>query len=343
MSNLATNLESFPLNYVIDEFNGWLSDKSENSAKAYRIDATQFFKVIFKKEPRFVTIEDMYGLKSLDGSRFLAHLKEEGMKNATIKRKFDAITSFINRLKSDYPAINEKVFDKIMLDNPENDRKPWGNIKWYEAQLVWNHAFDKIPDGRELGSLVFLGCVTSMRVEALLSLTWEDHFFVKEEKGIMVDYIDILDKKKRHKKAISKSVYNVLRDNLNHTGKLFPTLTTHMVGANLKAIFTELGFDARRNLSFHSFKKCGVNRIIEKTGNIYKAKEQGNHSSIATTEKYYIEATEDLTQSTSYTIDEEIDVVTALSDFTKEELVLAIAQISEGAKFEIIRKLNAQV
>jgi integrase len=344
MTNLAyqqNNVEVLPINYIYDYYKSFLATKSENTAKNYDCDIKMFFEVIYNKEPKYVTIEDIEGTKTIHATRYYTYLvHEKNFKNATVKRKIESVKSFFNFLKADFKNVNIHIFDNLVLDNEANDREGWANIKWHEAEMMWNYALEQQMEGNQMGMLIKLACVTSIRLEALLTLTWENNFFQKDERGVLVNYIDVIDKKKKHKKAISEEFYNELREKLNKEGKLFPNLHKHKVGKYIKVIVNDLGFDKRKKYSFHSLKKCGVNRVLEKTGNIYKAKEQGNHSSIATTEGYYVEVTEDLTQQASYMLDKEIDITKELDGLSKEELVRAIMQMSDSAKFELLRIIN---
>jgi integrase len=340
MTNLAYNIERIGYNYIVDEFESWLKTLSKNTAKNYKSDIELFCNVVFGKELKFVTVEELENLKTLHANRFYAYLKyEQNAKNSTIKRRFNSVKSFLKQLKRDYKKINVDALD-IKLESEKIDRQGWGNISWKEAEMLWKYAGEKQIEGHQMEMLIKLACVTSIRLEALLSLEWEKHFFVKNERGIDVNYIDVVDKTKRHKKSISDKFYNELREKLGTTGKLFPNLHAQKARDYLKEILDDLGFDERRNISFHSLKKCGVNRVLEKTGNLHKAKEQGNHSSIATTEDYYIEIQEDLTQMASYTLDEEIDIVKELKDVSRDDLISAIAQMSDSAKFELLRIIN---
>lgn len=344
MTNLAcklNNVEAFPVNYIIDYFYAFLSTKSKSTAKSYEGDLKIFFDVVYGKETQYVTIEDIEETKTLHATRFYNYLlHEKKYKNATVKRKIESVRSFFNYLKADFNKVNIHIFDNLALDSKANDREGWGNIRWHEAEMMWDYALQNKMEGCQMGMLIKLASVTSIRLDALLSLTWEANFFQKDERGLLVNYIEVVDKKKKHKKAISESLYNELREKLGTTGKLFPNLYAHKVGRYINTIVDALGFDKRRNIKFHSLKKCGVNRVLEKTGNIYKAKEQGNHSSIATTEGYYVEVMEDLTQQPSYTLDQEVNVVEALADLSKEEIIRVITQISDSAKFELLRVIN---
>jgi integrase len=341
MAVLATKekITDIGLNYVYEYFESWLSTLSKNTAKNYKSDVELFCEVVLDKEIKFVTIEDLESLKTLHAHRFFTYMKhEQQAKNATIKRRFNAVRSFLKTLKKDFKNINPNLM-QMSLPSEKVDRKGWGNLTWDEAKQIWEYALENQIEGLEMGLLIKLACVTSIRIEALLELTWENNFFKKNEKGIIVNYIDTYDKGQRVKAPISDKMYEELRQ-LGDSGKLFKNLYAQKARNYLKEILKALNIDERRNISFHSLKKAGVNRVLEKTGNLYLAKIQGKHKSIATTESYYIELQEDLTQHPSYTLDEEINIKNELEKYSKEELIKAISELSDMAKFELLRKLN---
>lgn len=309
---------------------------SDNTSTAYRTDLTQFFEFSFNKEPKFVTIKDICSLTSVNAMRYHNHIKDKA-KNATVKRKITHVRKFLKALKVDHKEINDNIFDNVKLLSADIDKERYGNIEWHEAFLFIEYAHIEQMEGNQMAMLLKLASISSIRLSALLSLTWEDDFRTKMEKNTLVNYIDKVDKGTRHKTPISQSFYNELQDKLGTTGKLFPNLHAHKVGRLLKKIFDFFEIDPKRNLKFHSFKKCGVNRILEMTGDLTKAQIQGKHKSIITTQNDYVALKEDLTQSPSFTIDQEIDVGKELNDLSKDDLLQAISKLSEAAKFELLR------
>ncbi|EJW14040.1 site-specific integrase [Paenibacillus alvei] len=316
------------------------SQRAENTADAYRTDLTQFFKFTFNREPQFVRISDIEQLTSVDAMAYHNHLKSKKLKNASIKRKISSAREFIKSLKVDYPAINEYIFDNVKLDSVDLDRKGYGNLEWDEAFLFIEYAYIEQMEGNQMAMLLKLASITSIRLEALLTLTWEDDFRTKMEKGVLVNYIDKVDKKTRHQTPISDKFYNELRLMLGTSGKLFPNLYKHKVGLFLKQIREYFEIDPNRNIRFHSFKKCGVNRVLEKTGDLTKAQIQGKHKSIITTQNSYVALKDDLTLKPSYTLDQDINVVDEIKHLSSDELLNAIAQLSDSAQFELLRIIN---
>ncbi|KRE70872.1 tyrosine-type recombinase/integrase [Paenibacillus sp. Soil750] len=323
--------------------------RSKGTALAYRTDINQFLNFTFNKEAQFVTMDMIISLTRLEAMKYHNHLKEPDengikTKNATIKRKINAVKSFLNSLKVDYRDINENIFDNCKLENASLDQEGYGNLDWDEAFLFIEYAHIEQMEGNQMAMILKLACITSIRLDTLLSLDWEENFRVKNEKGILVNYIDAVDKHTRHQTPISLIFYNELREKLGTDGKLFPNLHAHKVGRLLKEIIAYFEIDPKRNIKFHSFKKCGVNRVLEKTGDLTKAQVQGKHKSIVTTlrttQSSYIEMIDVLTTTSSFTLDQDVNVIDKASTLSKEELLIALLKMSNSAQFELLRIIN---
>jgi integrase len=336
-------------NYINKYVEGWLLNLSETSRNCYLIDVKQFFKVVLKNEIQFVTIDDIYSISTLDISNYIKYLKNEhvnrdgskGLKNASIKRKINVLRSLFKYLQSNFKDINPAIFNSIKLPSEDLDRESYSVVKWEEGKKMWEYAEQNFgEESNQIAMLIKLACITSIRLNALLNITWEEHFFQKEQKGEIINYIEVIDKNKKHKKSISTEFYNELRNKLDNTGKLFPSLYPHKVGKYIKEIVDALEFDERRKITFHSLKKAGIHRTLEKYGDLEKARIQGNHSSMNTTVKHYMEFSEDLTELPSYSLDQDVDVLPIVNNLSKDELVQAILKMSDSSKLELIRILD---
>lgn len=334
--------------YIGKYYQLFLGRFKEKTAINYKTDLNMFFLQVYGKKSEHVTISDVESTTMLDAMMYYQWLTEDieskdgiirpRYKNASVNRKLNAIKSFFRFLNTQFDTIDEKIFRNCDSKNPELDSEGWDGLDWEEAISIWEYAEEHY--GNEIASLFKLASITSVRLDALINSTWEDSWFIKKENGVSINYIEVVDKSKKHKKPISSKLFNELQEKLGSTGRLFPTLYPTKVGKILKEVLTELNFDPRRNIKFHSFKKAGVMRSLEKTGNMYKAKEQGNHSSMTTAEKYYLKYKECLMDMTSYTMDLEVNISEELSEYSNEELLGAIEQLSDGAKYELLRILE---
>lgn len=342
MTNLAcANINEVVYMYdqkFVDFFNEYINGhRSENSGGAYKTDLKQFFKHTFDKEIQQVRISDILSLTSLEAMTYHNYLKSKKFKNSTIKRKIQAVKGLISALKVDYQDINDNIFDNCKIDSVDLDKEAYGNLDWDEAFLFIEYAHIEQMAGNQMSMLLKLACISSIRLDALLSLGWEESFRTKVEKGRVINYIDTVDKGTRHQTPISDRFYNELREMLGTSGKLFPNLYAHKVGKFLKEIREYFDIDERRNIKFHSFKKCGVNRVLDRTGDLTKAQLQGKHKSIVTTQNSYIALKDELTLKPSYTLDQEVNITDEINHLTHKELLSSIAQLSDSAQYELLR------
>lgn len=347
VENSVVNLQNDSLNEYYEVF---LGKQSENTAKAYKTAINLMSKLFFQKEMKFVTLTELRSIKMLDIMKLYQWLEEkvdDGIggvkpryKTATINKHVNGMKSFFRFLNKEFKDISEDVFGNIDLKSPDLDSNGWGGLEWIEAIAIWEYAQDNMGEKSNKLSMLFkLASVTSIRLEALLSLEWGVHWFTKVEHGMTINYVDVIDKNKRHKKPVSEMFYNELREKLTDD-KLFKGLNKDNVGEKLKECLDALNYDSRRNIKFHSFKKAGVMRALEVTDNMYKAKEQGNHSSMTTAEKYYLKYKESLMDMVSFSIDQTVDVEDELDDYSKEELVQAISKMREVSQKELIQILK---
>lgn len=346
--SLAT-VSPINIDYISQYYELYLSGFSENTAKNYRGDIEMFCKKVLGKEVQYVTIGDLESLNTLKVAEYVGWMRETVIKNGTkkqryadtsINRKVNSVKGLIEYIATDYPSINQNIFDKVTLPKANNP-KSWDSLDWTEAIQIWEYAEDNFgKDGAQLSMLFKLATITSIRLNALLESTWEDNWFVKSERGLEVHYIEVMDKGSVNKKPISKEFYNELRSKLGTKGQLFPNLYPNKVGNALKECVKAVGIHESRRIVFHSFKKTGIMRALEQTGSMYKAKEQGNHKSITTSEKYYLKYKECLVDMPSYNMDSTVDLDSELSGFTKEELLVALNKLSDSSKFELVRILK---
>lgn len=351
---LPNKSQTIPINYITDYYEGFLNRYSLGTSKNYKTDLKIFFNVAYGKDAKHVTVDDIKGTKMKDVIKFHNYLtetivdkdgnKKPRYKNASYNRKINAVKSFFQFLTADtdvFYEINMNMFRNLEKRDTDLDSESYDSLDWQEAISIWEYASTHFNSESDQLSMLFkLATITSIRLEALINCSWEVDWFTKIENGNEVNYIKVKDKGKINLKPISPAFYKELRDKLGTTGRLFPTLHPHKVGAVLSEILDALNFDKRRNIKFHSFKKTGIMRVLDKTGDMYKAKQQGNHSSISTTEKYYIKYKECLTDAPSYTIDDEVDILDELTNVSKDAIVEALSKMSDSAKYEFMRALK---
>lgn len=354
--NIAKNNESNVIKFnngsIEGYFNAYIAKYSVNTGKAYKTAVNLMTNYFFKKDAIYVTFEELRSLRMIDIMELYAWMKEDvkdkdgnyapRYKINTINKHINGMKGFMKFMNSEFDDISHKIFNNINLDNPKKDSESYGGLDWEEVKAIWKFAEnDNLFGGlsKKFSMLIRLASVTSIRLESLLNMTWTKSWREKVERGVTVHYIDVVDKSQRHVKSVSEIFYNELRESLTED-KMFDGLNKNNVNKFLKICLDKLGFPESRNIKFHSFKKAGVMRALDITDNIYKAKEQGNHSSIKTTEEHYLKYQESLMDMVSYSIEDTVDVTEDINKYTKEELVNAIGKLREVSKRELLMILR---
>lgn len=329
-------------------YDAFLSKYTSGTAKAYKTAVNLMTNFFFEVDAKYVTFEQLKSLKMVDIMLLYAWLREEvvgsdGSKTPrykinTVNKHIKGMKSFFKFMNNEFVEISDRIFNNIDLENPEKDAEGYGGLEWSEARSLWEYANNEEIFGskaKKMSALIMLASVTSIRAEALLTSTWSKNWKVKTERGVKVNYIDVVDKSKRHIKPVSEELYNELRQSVPED-TMFYGLDKNNINPLLEKCLEGVGIDKSRNIKFHSLKKAGVMRAFEKYDSIHKAQKQGNHSSPATTEKHYMEFKESLMDMASYELEKDIDVMDELINYSKEDLLKAISKMKDVSKKELL-------
>jgi integrase len=326
-------------NYIQGELETFLGSKSPNTAKNYRGDLNQFFKYMFgkDKELKFITMED---LETITGNRIVEYKNDmtKEMKGTTVNRKIKSVRSFYKYLEADHPKIRTAVFNKVEKAK-EHDKKPWGELTLDEVNEMVKRV-KSYPDGEELSVLFEVAFITAIRLDALLTATYEDNIFLRHEDGKDIWTLEVIDKDQLHVKSISDELKTKI-DSLNRkpTDRVFKNLHDHKVGDAIRSLVLEMGLDTRRNIKFHSFKKASVNYVLDITGDIKQAQSQGNHKSAKTTLDSYVKRNTKLSAQPSLYMGKEIDT-SPIHELSHAELLALIENSSVSLKSELLRNIK---
>lgn len=305
--------------------------QSINTRKSYMTDIKQFFKTMRNK-----SIDELneYDLKVeyADVLKYRSIIKEKYNSNSTVNRKINSVGSlykFLKRIKYDVDLSAFKV-----KHLKETQSKTIGNLKPYESEMIIEES-KTLPNGEEKSLCLELLYKTSIRVDAITKLTWND--FVETDDDIVI--VNVYDKgEKEDNKPITKEFYNRLLQLKSDSDYVF-SFKKITVQRAFDTVIDKLGFDKERNLSVHSLKKSLINWIIDETGDITQGAKQGNHKSINTTYKYYYDKKKDYTNMPGILIEKNNDIE-ELNELSKDELIELINSCTLRTKNEIISKLN---
>jgi site-specific recombinase XerD len=326
-------------NYIGQKVDNFLNDKkarSVNTYKNYKIDIEQFFQFFFDKEYKFVTMEELESLTADDMIKYRNKLIESGKVHSTVNRKIVSVKKLFTYMEATNKQIRSAIFN-VVEKLKENDTKSYGVLTWEEGQEMMQRAL-RLKDGDRFSLLIEVAIKTCYRLDALLELT-PNHIHLVSQKGQEFHVIRIIDKGEKHEKSISESLYNKMMQFVSSQDEKFFTWSKHTVGRRFQSLVEEMKLDVRRNIKFHSLKKCGINFVFDSTGNVMLAQKQGNHKSPTTTMKSYLEHNVDYAKMPSYTMGDKIDLE-PLNELTKEQLMELIGQAGSGTQLELLRLLN---
>jgi integrase len=292
--------------------------KSEKSSTrlSYEKNIREFFKFVLDgKEIEHLTEDDLK-LKKRDIINYRKKLQENGNANNTINQKMASVRSLFSFLNSEY-EINTSIFDLKRLDETTNH---YGIINQTEAELFAETAFQTEREKPFLKKLLILTAIrTSFRIDELLNLKWNSFELVDGVYKVSI-------RGKRNKlvtNAVSEKLYNEIlklkeeNKETKWTGdpEIVFQITESAVNTMMKRLRTKLNISDERNVVFHSFRKVAINWELDTTGDVKKAAQQGNHSSIDVMYKNYIDHTRDYTQSAGVQMEKTIDL-SFLDDLT---------------------------
>jgi integrase len=304
--------------------------RSKNTAVAYEGDIKKFFKTTRNKDLEFVTIEDVTSFKHSEFAAYQAYISKQ-YSNSTVNRNMTAIKQLMEFLSRDYPDVRVQVFG---TDRLHEDPKSYGVLSLDESmQMIEIVRVQR--KGKEKALLMEMAIRTSIRINALMELKWED--ITKHSDDIYV--VTAIDKgEKRDNKPIPKELYEKLLA-LKSEDEFVFHLDKKTCNAMIKMACEEMGISEKRNVTFHSLKKVGINWVIDSGGSVLDAAKQGNHGNIQTTYKFYMDKTKDYGKMAGLNMGSDVDT-SGFEKMNKEELLELIKSASYQVKVELLRGLN---
>ncbi|MGG3045809.1 tyrosine-type recombinase/integrase [Bacillus anthracis] len=318
--------------------------KSANTKTTYTKSISQFFEDTRGKKLDELVMSDLVftfeEVQNYQISLTKVMKDKEGKvrkyKNKTINGKIDAVRSLYKYLMSnDYP-VKRAWFD---IDNlTEFDSDSYSVITWEVAEQFIN-AVKGHKDGEVKSLLIELAVVTSYRLDSMLEMTWD---CFGEKNGVKC--VKVLGKgQKWDEKPIKKELFERFMElkKQSNSDKVFPSnLYARAVTRMMDKLKKELGI-VDKNLTFHSFKKCGMYEVNVITGgDIKEIQRQGNHSSELTPLKFYMEQSKDLSQMPCLQIGEQVDL-SPLESLDKDELIKLIMSSGRDVQTKLMQTFEA--
>lgn len=318
---------------VFNRIMNFLLDKnSELTRTAYEEDIRDFFKSVIHKEVEELSVED---LSSFDEDDVVAY--KNAMKIAysagTINRKLSAMRSLYRKLSASRELRESGVDSNVFnVENVKGEVNGYGSLTWEETKEMIERV-KSYTHGDEKSLIIEFAAKTGFRIESILSIT-RDNFHYDDKNDIWI--VKIIGKHhKEDKKPIKPEFHDRIMANYNIEKESVFSLTGKTMRLTIRKLCEEMNIDSKRNITFHSLKKMGVNYILGHTGDIKAAQRYANHSNAATTLNAYAEMNEDLSEMPSLRMGEETDI-SILKNLSKRELLKLISESNETVKQRLV-------
>jgi integrase len=320
---------------VYGKISAFLKDvglKSQRTQKEYHNDIVQFFKLMRGKTLEQLKPEDLQ-FENDDIKRYKETLTGH-YKGTSVNRKISTMRSLFSDL-----AKNTSL--KSYIDPMAFDVKPapkeiegYGTLTWEEVSEMIERVKTH-NNGIQKSVFLELSGRTSIRLDALLGVTWNNITPMKD-----FYLLTVIDKgKKQDEKPIPASLYErMLELRQDGVDQIF-SLTKRTIQRTIKDLCEEMGIEESRNITAHSLKKMGVEYDLERTGDIFSAARQGNHSNIQTTYRHYtgLNKRNAIPNMAGLQMGKTIDM-SVLTDLTKEQLLSVISNAGESILARIVRE-----
>lgn len=331
------------VNRLLSDTNKWLSAmESDNTKENYERHIDDFCKFLFNMPLREINKNTLINADiNFETMLRYKNFLSEKYAGQTVRTKYFAIKSWLNYLHK-LQNYNIAAPDKLKLD-----KKTMPKVKGNNGSKPFTHneILEMISKAKEYSNgemkslLIELAYVTAWRKEALLTnLRYGSIYRVKDNSSYWL--VDIVDKgEKEDTKAISNDLYErIMKLKPHHSDGdlIFPISDT-----SADNIISQLKIDLKiqGDKTFHGIKKASVNRVLDLTDNLFKAKDHACHESIETTAKFYAQYHKDYDTSMSLHIMDNLDE-NIFDNLSKEELLDLIKNSEDKIKFALLLQMK---
>lgn len=315
--------------------------KSHLTSGAYEDDIRSFFRFVLNKNIEDLSNNDLINF-DIDDITSFRNIMLQQYSASTVNRKISSMRSLYHRLSAIKElrdiGVDESIFN---VDRAEGEVNGYGSLTWDEAKEMIDRSKNH-PNGIQKSLIVEIAARTGFRIESILSITWNDFYYDNKNEIWIIEIIGKRSKvdKKPIKSEFYSRILELKHDFNNENDKIF-SLTSKTMRETIKKLCAEMKIDPRRNITFHSLKKMGVNYILETTGDVKAAQRYANHSNAATTLNAYAQFNEHLEEMPSLRMGEDVDI-SELALLSKEDLLSLIANSGETVKLRLIKDAKAK-
>lgn len=316
----------------------YLGKGSKKTFTEYERDTKKFFGIMRNKTILDLNEQDLaftrqeiisYQRILRDNPNNLASKKYAGN---SINRMIKSVKSLFKELQVGGYNVDHELFSIKGESISDVKKHPFVTWEQIENDILPAVRYTNFGDKKAL--LIEFACVTSFRLDSIIKGISMSNSF-KRKNGVIV--AEVLGKgSKWDRKSIPEDLWSRMQE-------LFCKYKSDSLFQFSETTITRMMDHIRRttniNVTFHSFKKCGIREVKNITGNDMKAmQEQGAHESFATTMNYYDEFNEDFSKKPSLLIGQKIDT-TLIDNLSHDELLDAIKS-DRGLQFALLSKVK---
>lgn len=302
---------------------------SELTARSYTRDIEKFLEFATEMKTDFPADNISTLINYQKVVEFRQHEVKRKLKATSINRNITALKEFGKYLRARGIEVHTSFFDSIKNLKGDGDKYEVLTIQEGIQIAEWLRDNEKNKATMKY-YYTLLAIDTGIRADALAKLTPSN--FIEKDDVVMIKGVD--KGKKSFSKPVSKQLYHEMKSHFkewNATKQPVFTVTAKNRTDMIQRAVKGLGWE-NRNIVFHSLKKAAVNNAFETTGDIMVAMKVGGHSSVTTTQTYLADG-DDFMGAISNGARKVEDV--NLEDFSKEELIEAMQQLSVNSQYQL--------
>jgi integrase len=282
MSQSAT-VQKLNVKSVNNDINTFLMEYDSNDTKKeYLRDIKEFFQFIHGKELNELTKDDIshvQGDKMLK-NHIIPYVNHLLQKNApdTVNRKLSTLKALYREFKGYGYDVDNSIFS---VKIPKSTSTGYDVLRSDEIQVMAELAKEERYQGDQLHCFILLSAVTSIRVDALLSVELKDINFDSEQEYYTVKTID--KRQTLVEKPFEKDLYEkLMKIERNGSTKLFPDLKVDKINKTIKRLALKMGLSDKLRIVTHSLRKTAATWEANDSGSIVKIMDQlGTKSAVS--------------------------------------------------------------
>lgn len=300
MVNMLAEVQNIGINNVYTDIMTVLNDYKEETKKEYYRCVTEFFKFYHGKEISEITREEVEYI--VDGvtkeritlkhtTKYRNHLKKKHPEaSATVNKKMAGLKTVYKKLQGYGYNVDHIAFAVKPL---KVNYKSYGVLRPEQVEIMSELALEEKFYGFEKKLYILLAAITSVRVEALLSVTWAD---IKFNKKTNFYNVKALDKGEEYSVSpleidLYEELIQLKTENTSTSDKVFNNLTVDSVNDCVKRLASKMGIPKEERITTHSLRKAAPVFEMEDSGSLERAAKQTGHKSIQVLKDHYTDKT----------------------------------------------------